>query len=533
MPRRGRSRLPLLAACVAVAATAACGSTVQTTAGEQVIVGGGPGGSPLAAGDGLGGAGSAGSAGVGAVGGPADPGAAVPLAGGSTGIGTGSGTATSADAAPLTTAGSPGSGPAPAGASGGPPAQARGDRPGITDKTIRVGFIVLDQAGVSSVTGNFGASGAATGDPKRQVAAIVKWVNDRGGVAGRKVEPFTVVRDPSSDDDNQMEAICTKMTEDFKVFAVVTNFTDQTEACYAKRRTLLLNDGVVSKSVLSQFNPFVWVPGLLTSEAGYVAFVDSLVAQKWFQGAKKIGVVAFDRPSNVQTYKSLVLPRVKAAGFSDVETYWIKDGSNTSELQAAAQAAALRFKEKGVTNIFFMAPGAGAPLIFMQTAQSQGYFPRYGLSSYDSPGFILQASAPPTQLRNSLGAGFNMIVDVDNANGDPYPSGVAEKECREALQSTGDSPPATRTTSAFAAFLCDGLFMLQAAGKNLKDTISVQSWGVAAEQLGTSFQASFSLPGGTRFGPGIRAGGQVYRFLAFIDTCNCFRYTSGNKPVPQ
>lgn len=528
MPRSPRTAL---AAALAAGALCACGSTVATTAGTAGTAG--PG---LVTGtDGLtqvpAGAAAPGSA----AGAPveagelvAGPGGAVLAAGGgSTAAGSATGSTADTGQTDATTGG-----PAPAPVS----VPAAGFRPGITDKTIRIGYIAVDQAGASKASSSYGVPGAVkAGDPKTEIKAIVKYVNEKGGIAGRQIEPFIVIRDPSNSDPNYGESICAKFTQDHKVFAVVTNAHLDAAPCYAKRHTLLLNDGVMSQTDLAANSPHLWIPGQPSAESGYAALMDSLVAQKWFDGAKKLGFVGADNVGTLAPYKSVVRPRLEKLGFpdKDVERVLIADDADTSQFQAAVQSAVLKFKTEGVDHVFFMVAGGGAPLIFMNQAQSQGYFPRYAFSSYDTPGFVLQAGAPPTQLRGSLGAGWFLTADVDAAHGEPFPTGPAEEECYKAVQADGDAPPPARAAGFTAAVACDGTFMLRDAALGLNSSISIGSWAAAAERLGTRFQASYSLPNGTRFSPGRRAGGAVYRDLAFVDTCNCFQYVSGNKPIPQ
>ena len=531
-----RPQVRVLSALAAAAFMAtACGSTVDTAAsGAQGagVVDGGSGlvapGDPALAGsaDGLA-VGSDGLAGPGSTSGSGTSGSS---AGGTVGGAGGGGGAV----------GGPGSsgGQAPTGTGSTAPlvVPTTGHAPGVTATTIRIGFIAVDQAGASSASAAYGVPGAVkAGDPRTEIDAIVKYVNSQGGIAGRKVEHFIVIRDPGNSDPNYGESICTKFTQDHKVFAVVTNASLDAEACYAKRHTLLINDGVMSSSVLNQLSPYIWVPGQPSAEAGYSALLDSLVGQKWFTGAKKLGFVGADSPTTLVPYKTVVQPRLAKLGFADkeIERVLIADDADTSQFQAAVQSAVLKFKSEGVDHVFFMVAGGGAPLIFMNQAQSQAYFPRYAFSSYDTPGFVLQAGAPPTQLRGSLGAGWFETADVDAAHGDPYPTGPAEKECYKAVQSNGDAPPPARAAGFTAAVACDGAFMLRDAGIGLKDALSTEAWGAAAERLGKRFQASYSLPNGTEFVVGRRAGGAVYRDLAFIDTCNCFQYLSGNKPIPQ
>jgi ABC-type branched-subunit amino acid transport system substrate-binding protein len=529
---RSTARPPMRGLCalgVAALLATACGTTVDTTA-AGAAAGTAPGGAGLAA------PGSESVAGLGPDGG--DTGLAVPdgtgaaAAPGSVSGGGGAGGSSGS----LATGRSGTAGPATAVGTGTETSGGAVATKGITATTVRVGFIAVDQSGAASASSAYGVPGAVkTGDPRTEINAIVRYINDQGGVAGRKVDHVIEVRDPQNSDPNYGEAMCAKFAQDHKVFAVVTNATLDAEACYAKNRILLLNDGVMSAKTLSALSPYIWVPGQPTAESGYAALLDSLVAQKWFDGAKKLGFIGREGPVTLEPYRTVVQPRLERLGFPDkeIERLLISENADTSEFQAAVQGAVLKFKTEGVDHVFFMIPGGGAPLIFMNQAQSQAYTPRYAFSSFDTPGFVLQAGAPPTQLRGSLGAGWFMTADVDASRGDPYPSGPAEEQCHKAVQANGDAPPPARAAGFTAAVACDGAFLLQAAGVGLKDTLSPGTWAAAAERLDTRFQASYSLPNGTRFTPGSRAGGAFYRQLAFVTSCNCFQYVSGNKSIPR
>jgi ABC-type branched-subunit amino acid transport system substrate-binding protein len=507
-----------VAAAVATAAVAACGSTAQVTTGNA---------------DGL-----AGPATGGLTGGSAGNGAELGVTTGAGPMGGSAGTGISAPTGPRSTAatGRAGvGGPAVTSSNTAPLPSPGAAARGVTATTIKIGFIGVDQAGISDVNNQFGGNIKAT-DPRQQVAAVVKYVNEHGGVAGRKVIPVIAIRDPSSGDPNHGESICQKLTQDDKVFAVVTNAAMDAQKCYVKHQTLLLNDGLESEpTALRPFAPYVWVPGLPTVEAAYAAYVDGLRGQGYFAKGAKVGILGREGAATRSAYNTVVVPALKRLGFPPTEVFWISEQAQNSntDFAAAAQAAELRFKSKGITHVMFMAPGGSAPQYFMTSAQQQGYFPRYGLSSFDQPGFFLEPTVPATQLRGSVGAGFNQITDVDAASGDPYPTGQAETQCFEAMKSNGDTPPNARAAAFGAEFFCDGLFMLQAAARTLRDNLSVATWTEAASRLGTSYQATYSLPGGTRFVPGQRAGGAFYRYLAYVDTCACFRYTSGNKLIPQ
>lgn len=407
---------------------------------------------------------------------------------------------------------------------------------GVTDTTVKVGFIGLDEASAGSAMAAFGGT-APQANTRAQMESIVEWINKRGGIAGRKIVPVYAERKAADADGNADTSRCTRFTQDEKVFAVVADFVGSAVACYAKARTLLLVDNQVlsARTDYAALSPYVWNPGLPTAEGGYQALFDGLIAQGYFAKDSKLGMVMYDDPATHHAYDHIVVPALRSINYKVTDPVFItrpRSTSDNGEWAAQIHNAQLKFRTHGVDRVVFMMPGGGAPVVFMNQAESQGYRPVYGLSSYDGPGFLLQGKIPDAQLRGSMGAGFQQMVDVDQQRSDPYPSGRAEIQCQQAVASSGTQAK-TRPEAFAGEYLCDGAFLLQAAAQGLGSALSVPSWAAAAERLGRSFQATYSLPGGTVFGPGLRAGGGSYRYLRFLDDCRCFRYTSKNRPIPQ
>jgi hypothetical protein len=505
-----RRRARACSVALAMVAIAGCGSTVQgnSATGDSAsqLSNGGAANGPAAAS--VLGSGAPGSSAAGA------------QLGAASGTGQGANGATTSSAQNPTTR-----------ASGVPAPIAGGDRQGLTATTIRIGFVGLDSSGQAETNAAFGAT-TPPANTQDATNAVVAYINSHGGIDGRKIIPYYVERNTASQDPNEGDTICAGLTDDDHVFAVVTNYTGDAEPCYVKKHTLLLeDDNIFGHQATTAWNPFVWSPGLATVEGQYSALVDGLIAQSYFKGNVKLGLISYDDADTKYVYNTQVKPRLSAMGIKP-DIFYI--GSNDSQSQFAqdAQNAELRFNQDHVDHVMFMAGGGEAPLIFMHTAETQQYHPRYALSSSDSPAFLLQGKAPDDQLHGAVGVGVTELVDVDASRGDPYPSGAGEKKCYDLLKSAG-SPPGSRASAFGAEYLCDGAFMLQAAAQGLGAALSVQTWAAAAERLGRTFQAAYSLPNGTAFSPGLRTGEAVYRNLAFIDSCECFQYSSGNRAIPQ
>jgi hypothetical protein len=85
---------------------------------------------------------------------------------------------------------------------------------GVTSKTIRVGFPVINFAALAVVgvhlnDGNF----------QHAISALIANTNAHGGVAGRKIVPYIALDDPAVTSSSL--SVCTQLTEDDHVFVVI------------------------------------------------------------------------------------------------------------------------------------------------------------------------------------------------------------------------------------------------------------------------------------------------------------------------
>jgi ABC-type branched-subunit amino acid transport system substrate-binding protein len=105
-------------------------------------------------------------------------------------------------------------------AAAGPAARNGAYDQGVTDTSIKVGFLLYDLGGASQA--GFTQTGL---DPRQQRAAFeayVDEVNRAGGINGRKIDAVYATYDLLSEDGQRK--VCLSMTEDQKVFALVGNF---------------------------------------------------------------------------------------------------------------------------------------------------------------------------------------------------------------------------------------------------------------------------------------------------------------------
>ena len=525
---RSRAGVHVVAVLLLCLALAACGSTVQVglTAGTQ------PGATEVAAADGM------------AVAPPAEAGAA-PVAGGSAPQGTapaggGGGvaapaagtapaghTGTAGPAAPEAGGGGTGNGGGGAGnggggaGAGGAPAQQPG---GARDTTpVRLGFIILKNG--EAFVGGMGTE-VSFGNGRRHVEAIVDDLNARGGIAGRKIEPFYAEYDAAAvDTEANYLAACTKLAEDDKVAAILTpiNVVESVVACAAKYRVPLINASFDpgDDHAYAQFGDYFFSPSLLSLDNSVRLMLQTLRKRGELGANTKVGIMYRTKsPHYKRVVDRVYVPLLESWGIP-YELYGVKDYSQD------VSAAQLRFSTTDVNLVMFMAPNGINQLLFMQSAEQQGYRPKYFTTDSDSTRFV-SANAPRAQARNIAGVG---TLPISNVPADQYPPSPQEAACLKLIRENTGENTANRVSSITATLYCELVYTFAAVAERVNGPLTVDAWRAAYPSVGTSYKPISTF--GIDFGNGRHDNATLYRPFAWSDDCGCLTYTGRARPVPR
>ena len=377
--------------------------------------------------------------------------------------------------------------------------------------------------------GDIGITGIALGNNVTQFEAMAKWINAHGGLGGRKMRLVIATQDVTGDSAGQDRATqdqgaCSKFTEDNKVVAVVSH-ASATEAFYG----CLANKGVIhiaNTSTASSAANFAKFNGRLfasapTQDRVAATLADELARAGYFADKPmKLGVFRFDHAWWADAAKVF---RERAAKYGVTVAEESAACQGCSDSGAQHQAAILRFATMGITHVV-MFGDANLTLQFMIQASTQGFRPRYGLSSYNAPQLL--ATNQGGQLQRAVGIGFEPALDVDKPQ-EPPPT-PADALCRKIMTDDGQPPEDSRFELAQAHHTCEGLFLLKAV-LDRHAALQPASFSAGLEGLGTTYQPVLTFA--TQFGPGRHVGASAYRPLAFISGCSCFTYTGGLMPM--
>lgn len=492
----------------ALACATACGSTTQTL---------GPAGA----------AGSAAESGGATVdGGPAGATAAGPGEVG-TGLGGAPGAGTTAQGSGTGSGGTPTLG-GPAGRGTGDaaqpqqgaqaPAASASSLPGVTEKTITVGVIALDpKANKTLEDAGFGA--ASAGDEPANWRAAADDVNDRGGVAGRRLVLEFFLVNVTDSPSTQGQAACTKFTQDTKVAAVLSSFFyTPAHACLSKAglpALLGVNYGVDTALARQTATVVAWATPLLDRLAAFLP--DAFQKQGKLKSGSTVGILVTDAPAFTRSASALSTELQRLGLKVVVQTVRDSDSGDYSGASGDASAAVLKFRAEGVTEVMFVTRNAFEPTLLMQAANSQGYRPTYLLSTQQYPATLV-GLVPPGQLAGAVAVGWAPALDLDR----DYATSAQAKACLAAMSQRGRTF-SNGTQTSVAMLACDGVDLLRRAAGQPQALSSQQSLLRAALAGETGFVSAVTIR--TAFPDGRRDGVAAYRPMSFSDSCNCFRYT--------
>ena len=429
---------------------------------------------------------------------------------------------------PGTAPGGVGTGPGPG--QGGAPGPAGVVGPGITATTVYVGAGYSVDSGAGNAA--LGAAGADPGDQRDYYNAVIADLNKRGGVLGRKMAPvYSEFQAASAQTvDQQRQVACEKWTVDNKVFAIFS-LGDIHLECARKAGALITVGGAATGPVYERYPNLIDPSGMRLERLGAFT-VHGMHRQGWHRPSPewptgRIGLITWDAADYRYGITHGYLPAMRSHGLKEtlpVRYVAVPQTANSiSDASAAVASAVLAFSNADIDHVFILDgpagifSGTGLTFLFMQNSKSQGYYPRYGLNTFNSPGNT--DILPVDQQHGMLAIDF----DDDNPEADAGIKLNPQRErCFKIMRLEG-LDVSTSSTQNTATGICDSVWFVEtvlrrAAAPTLAGAIR------AAEGLGTSYRPPSTY--GSRLGPGRHDGAYLIRASRFDDVCVCMKYVS-------
>jgi hypothetical protein len=189
-------------------------------------------------------------------------------------------------------------------------------------------------------------------DQEEVYDAFIAEVNENGGVAGRKIVPkyetFCPIPDPA-----KLAEICTKFTEDLKVFAVMGNYFDPTgngQECIAGDHDTLLMVFMLTQAMIDSADPGRIIYAGTTTER-LIDITMQLVKEQGTLEGKKVGVLGETVTKNV--VEDSVEPGLDGLGVERGTTGILNiSGADTTAAQSQLDSFIERWKDEGITALY-------------------------------------------------------------------------------------------------------------------------------------------------------------------------------------
>jgi len=388
-----------------------------------------------------------------------------------------------------------------------------GERPGVTDKTIKIA-VALTQ-----ILGPVGNAAFNVADPTLQqnaYQAAIDDINASGGVACRKLVPQYFKSNPANT--SGLGQQCNDIIGGGYFAVLDTGAFDSTSSaytCFPQHHIAYLSAYLVEESKRRQFYPYVF--GFNTYDAVYHDSVFGLKAKGFFDpknGFKKLGLLERSCfPEEVsQTKAWLAQVGVPASAISEYSVGCPAVIAPDSQLQQAV----LQFKAAGVTNVTYV-QFTGDIAQFSNDANAQGATWKYGMPN-DQLVTTSYGSRHPNY--NQFNGAITVSQDRDGEERTPGAVPTAATKRCDAILAKHNLQPTYKQPFAVGN-ACDQIWMLAAA---LDHAPAIASNALAAG-LQAAKTVAFSFPQGPNdfSKPGTTSGGQYYRFDRFTTACNCWR----------
>jgi hypothetical protein len=363
-----------------------------------------------------------------------------------------------------------------------PPAGAQlvatGSTQGVTGTTITIGVPYVDLAAVAQFT-----SGLNQGSYPGAYGALIKAINNRGGINGRKIKADYVAVNPIGSD--SATAACAQLTQDDQVFAVIGFLQNNDSVCY----TNLHHTPIIGGTMTTQLLTSAEAPWFNTAPIDNViepAVINATAKAGVFKG-QKVAVLSLSNEATGLT--SSVLNALKHNGVKPVATATVI--ANTSDPEASLQqisgVVSLKFKAAGATIVI---PVGSAGQTWGTATASGSYHPRVVAPSYNAfSAYTGSGGVSPTVVANAVTGYLQPLSVGTKAVGWNDP---ALQRCVSTVKAAGQSvnTPMSAVGTPNDTFVsvvqaCQNLALFQAIVKKAGKDLTVAAFQRAGDTLGS------------------------------------------------
>jgi ABC-type branched-subunit amino acid transport system substrate-binding protein len=377
---------------------------------------------------------------------------------------------------------SPGTSTGGAPAAAGQPSTALG--PGVTPTTVKIGVTMVDFNCIKPFVEGVQIQ------QQEMYQLYIDYVNAHGGLAGHQIQPVYETYCPIGN--AQALALCTKLTEDDKVFAVIGNLVDfsgDAQTCVTKDHHTPLITFTLTKAIIDQSPPGLIVYPGSTPERIDTVLSNLMQKQRTLSG-KKVGVLGETTSQNV--VNSSVIPALKKLGVATGSTAILNiTNADTAAAQAQLDSFIERWKTEHV-DALFVTGGQVSSQQFVEKVRAR--MPNVTLITDDDTANTFGQEEQTAGRRPNP---YEGILIAAGQTDHEYDQSANWKYCQDIYQhQTGRVPPNRETVEpkgpdgkvqdlyGSVSNGCQDLAILQQIGDRAGKDLNADTWAAAVNSYG-------------------------------------------------
>jgi ABC-type branched-subunit amino acid transport system substrate-binding protein len=301
--------------------------------------------------------------------------------------------------------------------------------PGVTDGALKLGVTLVDFECIKPYVDSIRL------DQDKIYGAFIDYVNKNGGVAGRQIQP--VYKSYCPIQNAEALQICTELTEDEKVFAVVGTFVDfsgDAQTCIAKRHNTPVITFTLTEAIMKKSDPgMILFPGQTAERGGRVLF--QLMREAGTLEGKKVGILG--ETVSKPTVDSTVEPGLKELGVETGTTAILNiTDDDTSAAQAQLDSFIERWKADNITALYI----TGTQVLHRQFIEKiKAAMPDLQLVTEDNEALSYGRQAKRAGLDPNP---YEGIISATGPSADEYGASANWAECKRIYkEQTGKDAP--------------------------------------------------------------------------------------------
>ncbi|WP_436791601.1 ABC transporter substrate-binding protein [Yinghuangia sp. YIM S10712] len=265
--------------------------------------------------------------------------------------------------------------------------------PGVTADTVKIGVVYPDLTAVKHILKS------DHGDYEATYRALIKKINDAGGISGRKIEPVfgaINVASPAA-----AQETCVKLTQDEKVFAVIGTLNANEPLCYVQtNKTAVIGGPLTAKNYGQAQAPW------FSDQRGGDEVGPGIDLFKEALAGKKVAVVGVVNEQSL--VQDIVVPALRKLGVTPVET-GILD-ANFRDAAAVAQQTGVfiqKFEASGADTVVVV---GGMAASLPKELEKTDYRPRLLFTNTNTIGAYINDTAQHdyTTMTNAIAIAPNL-----------------------------------------------------------------------------------------------------------------------------